>query len=64
MLSRIFTSILAMIMILLYHIAMRMILLYPIGDDQYHMHIESCIELIAYIESFMFDYVLGDYVHW
>jgi len=44
-------------------LTMIMILLYPIGDDRYHMHIESCLEHIAYIESVMFDYVLGDYVH-
>jgi len=50
-----------------------MILLYPIGDDndtvvsywrRYQMHIESCLERIAYIGIVMFDYVLGDYVHW
>jgi len=35
-----------------------------LGDNRYHMHIVSCLERIAYIESAMFDYVLDDYVHW
>jgi len=66
--DRIFISIMAMTRILCIHIDDNNDIVVSwgddLGDDRYHMHIKSCLEHIANIESVMFDSVVGDYMHW